>query len=452
MSFYNHNSPARSRIVNPWLSLLPALFLAANASFALDTGDIVVASTRGEVHFLVNGAERALRAGSVLELPATVRTGRNGGVELRQGATSLSVGPDTLLEFPALAQKGGPIDRVLQPRGNVFYDIGKRAGRKLRVETPYLVGVVKGTQFNVAAQDNATTISLFEGLLEVRAANDSDVVDLRAGEIASRDRSASEISVFKMDGKAPAAPKPAAGTGTGNGAPAPSPPRAPQNVEGVERSANRDGAERTLIEPSATLQAEVGLPAGDSGASVDMISPPVANDIPSVDIVGSTPAVNVDVVFETPAVTADANVDLVGAAAGTGASVDVIVETPVVSADTSVDLVGTPAGDGATVDVAVETPVGSVNLDVGAGANVDLTSTPAVTVDAGVDLGIDTDDAKGNNGNAYGIGNGNGFGKGNDNGNGNGNGVIDTAVEVTAEVVEDTESILKNLLKKPGKK
>ena len=52
----------------------------------------------------------------------------------------------------------------------------------------YLVGVVKGTQFNVAAQDEATTISLFEGLLEVRAADESGVVDLKAGEIASRQR------------------------------------------------------------------------------------------------------------------------------------------------------------------------------------------------------------------------------------------------------------------------
>ena len=76
----------------------------------------------------------------------------------------------------------------MQPRGNAFYDIGKREGRKLRVETPYLVGVIKGTQFNVAAQDDSTTISLFEGLLEVRASDDSAVVDLKAGEIASRRR------------------------------------------------------------------------------------------------------------------------------------------------------------------------------------------------------------------------------------------------------------------------
>ena len=159
-----------------------------------------------------------MRAGSVLELPAILRTGRDGAVELRQGATTLSVGPETQLEFPALEKRGAPIDRIVQPRGNVFYNIGKREGRKLRIETPYLVGVVKGTQFNVAAQDETTTISLFEGLLEVRAADESGVVDLKAGEIASRQRDDKAISVIKMDaGKAPAAPprKPA-GNGSNN--------------------------------------------------------------------------------------------------------------------------------------------------------------------------------------------------------------------------------------------
>ena len=155
----------------------------------------------------MSGANASVRAGGVLELPATLRTGRDGSVELRQGATTLSVGPETLLEFPALEKRGAPIDRIVQPRGNVFYNIGKREGRKLRIETPYLVGVVKGTQFNVAAQDETTTISLFEGLLEVHAADESGVVDLKAGEIASRQRDDKGVSVIKMDGgKAPATP------------------------------------------------------------------------------------------------------------------------------------------------------------------------------------------------------------------------------------------------------
>src|SRR5262245_37375302 len=146
MSRYNHNEPSLAHVVRYSLSLVLACvaLLGAPAAHALDTGDIVVASLKGEVHVTMKGAERAVRAGAVLELPATVRTGRDGAIELKQGATSVSVGPDTLLEFPALAAPGGAIDRIVQPRGNAFYSIGKRGGRKLRVETPFLVGVVKG--------------------------------------------------------------------------------------------------------------------------------------------------------------------------------------------------------------------------------------------------------------------------------------------------------------------
>src|SRR6185503_11481786 len=224
---YNHNRPATGNLVRSLmtLSMICVALCAAPPAFALDTGDIVISSLKGEVHVVMSGAERAVRAGAVLELPATVRTGADGAIELRQGATTVGVGPDTLLEFPALEKPGGPIDRIVQPRGNAFYSIGKRPGRKLRVETPYLVGVVKGTQFNVVAQEGATTISLFEGLLEIRSADDSDVIDLHAGEIASRSRADTDINVLKMSGdKAPAVPR----------APAAPQAPAPQSPSGAE--------------------------------------------------------------------------------------------------------------------------------------------------------------------------------------------------------------------------
>src|SRR6185503_13038023 len=203
MTRNNHNEFSMAHVVRYSLAIMLACvaLCASPAARALDTGDIVVASVKGEVHVAMKGTERAVRAGTVLELPATVRTGRDGAIDLKQGATSVSVGPDTLLEFPALEKAGGPIDRIVQPRGNAFYSIGKREGRKLRVETPYLVGVVKGTQFNVAAQGDSTTISLFEGRLEVHATDESDVVDLNAGEIATRKRGDKTITVLKMDGK-----------------------------------------------------------------------------------------------------------------------------------------------------------------------------------------------------------------------------------------------------------
>src|SRR4051794_4587050 len=95
--FNSMHSVARALVA---LSLTLAALCAPTAAFALDTGDIVVASIKGEVHVTVSGTERVMKAGGVLETPATIRTGRDGAIELKQGATSVRVGPDSLLDFP----------------------------------------------------------------------------------------------------------------------------------------------------------------------------------------------------------------------------------------------------------------------------------------------------------------------------------------------------------------
>ena len=102
-------------------------------------------------------------------------------------------------KFPRARLEDGLVERIIQIRGNAFYNIGKRTGTRLRVEAPYLVAVIKGTQFNVAAQEDSTTIALFEGHLEVRASDESDVVDLDAGEIAIRRRNDVSISVLRLN-------------------------------------------------------------------------------------------------------------------------------------------------------------------------------------------------------------------------------------------------------------
>jgi len=405
---------------------LGALLIAATFLFgspmalAVDSGDIVVVSTKGEVRITTNGAERKIRAGGVLELPASVKTGRDGNIELKQGATTVSVGPDTLLEFPALEKRGAPIDRIVQPRGNAFYNIGKREGRKLRVETPYLVGVIKGTQFNVAAQEDGTTISLFEGLLEVRAADDSDVVDLKAGEIASRKRGDKSISIIKMDaGKKPttgARPSSPSNEGSNGGSSNSTVPRVTPSNEGGESLL----VDRTPINVRADIDLNTDPrnsgSLADAGASANI-------GLGNVADVNMNAAVNVgasgaEVVTNVGLDTGPASVDLgvaanVNAAAGTvdvgtGVAVDAGLATVGLDTGTAVDL-----GAG-TVDATASTSIdaGPVTTDVAVGTAVDLASpsvdtavdvsvaTPVVDVDLGasavvdvaagtVDLGVD---------------------------------------------------------------
>lgn len=381
-----------------------AALFAAPAAHALDTGDIVVASLKGEVQVTMKGAPRTVRAGTVLELPATVRTGRDGAIDLRQGATSVSVGPDTLLEFPALEKAGGPIDRIVQPRGNAFYSIGKREGRKLRVETPYLVGVVKGTQFNVAARDDATTISLFEGLLEIRAADDSSVVDIKAGEIASRGRGDKSISVLKMDsGKAPPPRAPSGARGDGNGAPTPG-SASPRGIPASSDAGNAlvsDDTTRptgvTLVNSPSTIVDTVSDTNLRGGAAVETGGAPNVGASAAVDVGGGTATVDAGASVGLPATAAAIELS-VGAGAGavdvgTGATVTAGPATVDTSINAGVDLGGGAASVG--VDASTSVNVGNAAaVDVGAAAAVDLGNGAAASVDvnAGVNAGPLTTD------------------------------------------------------------
>jgi hypothetical protein len=390
MSCHNKKHSPMSHVVR-FTSRLAALLLLACASlfcapaaFAVDSGDIVVVSTKGEVHITMNGAERSVRAGGVLELPAAVRTGRDGNIELRQGATTVSVGPETLLEFPALEKRGAPIDRILQPRGNAFYNIGKRDGRKLRVETPYLVGVIKGTQFNVASQEESTTISLFEGLLEVRATDDSDVIDLKAGEIASRRRGDKSISVLRMDaGKAPpTSSRPSPVGGSDDAAPNPTAPRsAPTREGGDSLLADRELTNTPAIVPAnlpASVDFDTDVRTGES--AIEVGAAPTVNPGQDVDV-------STSVAMNAAAAGIDVGVDT---AVNVGDTVDATANVAVGLGPTGVDAVTSVAVDlgPAAVDVGVTAAVdlAAGTVDVNTGATVDA---GPVTVDLGTSTNVD---------------------------------------------------------------
>jgi len=365
--------------MNHLVRLLASLSLVLAAAFspvayALDTGDIVVTSLKGEVRVTVHGAARTLKPGGVLDTPSTIETGRDGAIELRQGATTVSVGPDTRLEFPAQEKRGGSIDRIVQPRGNAFYGIGKRTGgNKLRVETPYLVGVIKGTQFNVVAQEESTTISLFEGRLEVHATDESAVVDLNAGEIATRRRGAKTITVLKMDSRTPTpAPRPASQGGSSAGGPGPAAP-APMAPTPMAPTRNES----------------------DAGGN-----PLVAGGV------GENPAATAVIDTGTPAVTVSTNANV---AADTGASLGVRVNATNLDTNVAVGVAGTDAhvavgantgaaGLGANTNVSVATPVGAVDAGVNAslgasgvnaGASLNV-ATPAASVGVGTAVNVGT--------------------------------------------------------------
>ena len=258
----------------------------------------------------------------------------------------------------------------MQPSGSAFYDVGKRDGRKLRVETPYLVGVVKGTQFNVVAQDKGATISLYEGLLEIRAADDSAVVNIKAGEVASRRDGDRAIGVIHMNDPSPRPPRPSPAPATGGQPPTPT-------IEGDALMAAGDAPDQPVVTGvmDTFVAAKPAVPPGTS-VQVPANLSPVSSNVPAVSI--NVPAVTTNVDMSPPA--------------------------PAISEP--------PSGASSTVNtnpVIVDVPAGNVS---------------AVVTVGGADLGTgteDTPDGSGDHSANSGHGNGNGNAGSNSSGNGTGN-------------------------------
>jgi hypothetical protein len=367
-------------------------------------GDIVAVTVHGTVSATMAGMTVPLSDGAILQLPATVRTGADGAVELRQGNSTFAAAGNTELEIPQSAAEDGLVERIVQIRGNAFYSIGKRTGTRLRVEAPYLVAVIKGTQFNVAAQEDSTTIALFEGHLEVRASDESDVVDLDAGEIAIRRRNDVSISVLRLNAAArdarrnqELAARPQADSQDSNSDAVAARNDGNTSRPRIETTLPTDDATRLDVDASVTTpteQGRIGETLQDSSAALaaktaidvgEVVTADVAADarvdLPagstSVDVGASTSVGEVASVGAGASTTVDLSAGTVAASGSVGADVGSV------SADVNTAAtVDVPAG---AVDVGADATVAAGNtpvVDVGATAAVDA---PAGTVDVGLD-------------------------------------------------------------------
>jgi hypothetical protein len=363
---------------NIGVAAIAAALMHAIPAHAFNTGDITVEAVQGEAQLRQQGRQQRLRKGAIVLVPATVTTGHDGSADLKQGTTLVSVGPDTVLDFPA-PERDVSFDRIVQSQGNAFYDVGKRESRKLRVETPYLVAVIKGTQFSVSVQNDSTSISLVEGSLEILSADGGATVNLEAGELAMRRRGEAGITVVDIETARVVTPAPgdlAARVGNDRGGDA--------AVVAVGVDTAQSG---TVVAGNA--DARVGTDSVNVAAGVDAAVRPGEAELDVVASAGLGPNLPVSV---------SALVDLgnTGLAVDTGANLGV-GDQVAVDAGASLDM----GAAGATVDVGSSVDVGdvaSVDLDAGVdlgaggatvdvGAGLDVGDVASVDVDTGVDLG-----------------------------------------------------------------
>jgi hypothetical protein len=285
-----------------------------------------------------------------LTLPAVVSTGDDGSISLRQDETTVSVASNTALEFYADAESGSLLQRVVQNQGSAFYDVAPRSSSKLRVETPYLVAVIKGTEFDVTIADETTSVALFEGQLQIEALDIAEVVQLVAGQIARRHKNDPHITVLNMEDGEPVAQSDA---------------RATDNRSSGQKSG--DGGDAT-----ATVTTRIEEKVGDIDAGVG---------------VDAGIGVGVKTGVGLAAGSLGAELNLGAELLATSLELDVGLDTSL--GDTELD-VGLAAGD-LTLDVGADLGLGDTGIDVDLGAGdvtLDLGADDG-TLDVELDLGID---------------------------------------------------------------
>jgi hypothetical protein len=380
------------------------MLVAASASQASpdprrgdDDSRISVTAVAGQVDVTMAGEAVIVERGATMLLPARIVTGHDGTLGLTQAGTNISVSSDTDIEIPAEAVDGNLVARLVQHRGNVFYDVAPRDVGKLRVETPFLVAVIKGTQFNVAVGDDRTTISLFEGRLELRTPDDSDVFELNAGEIAIRSLIDDAIHIVGMNDERAEAPRAAEPVAEG-AAPAAAVQRGLEPVAAAVVAAR--AAPRLSDSEDRTAPANEGVATADRGKK-DSVVATAGIEVSSVADTASVepgPAlVALDRrndhaldrgVVELTGVDADLAVDVGSGEIGLdlgldvgGGDLDVALEVLPAVDDAGPDL-GGDLGIDTDIDLAVDTAV-----EIGGALDLDTD----LTVDPTLDLGVDTE-------------------------------------------------------------
>lgn len=156
-------------------NLTIALCLASTGAWG-QTGEWLVRKSSGDVWIAAPGAQQvALAPAAALKPGDQVRTGQNGRALLVRGDESILISPNSTIGLPKENSKG-LLTTIIQERGTIVLDVEKRSEKHFEVETPYLVAVVKGTQFRVSVDGRASKVDVLSGQVEV--------ADLKSGKFA----------------------------------------------------------------------------------------------------------------------------------------------------------------------------------------------------------------------------------------------------------------------------
>ena len=110
-----------------------------------------------------------------------IRTLANGNAVFRRGSETVAFGPNTQAEIID-RRSARPFTTVVQQFGEVAVSADVRRVQHFAVSTPYLVAVVKGTQFTVATNPMGSTVVVQRGLVAVTGVANHRTVNVAAGQ------------------------------------------------------------------------------------------------------------------------------------------------------------------------------------------------------------------------------------------------------------------------------
>tara|TARA_R110002051_G_scaffold6914_1_gene32660 strand:- start:332 stop:1438 length:1107 start_codon:yes stop_codon:yes gene_type:complete len=212
------------------LCVLRIVFLSLVAFYPVTAfaEDWKVSRTTKQVSYTIDKKTwEAVEVGTVIPSKAWMSTGPRGRVTLTRGEESLSLSPNTL---GAVITTEGLFSRkteVVQQKGEIALNIEKRSRPHTYVHTPFLAAVVKGTTFTVTVTEQAASVSVDEGLVEVSSFTGGQSADVGPGQQVTVDQAQnmsvagiaeppSVVSVEPMQASVPAVGQPApVGAGLG---------------------------------------------------------------------------------------------------------------------------------------------------------------------------------------------------------------------------------------------
>jgi len=175
---------ARFRLAAVLLSFLTAFSISSAAK--LSAGDLqewVVVQIEGLVEFKRGDPQwRTLRRGDTVIPGYEIRTGPDAKVLLSRGSESITIEPESSLEF--LPPSSNSVTRIFQKIGGAIFKIKERNRKHFEVLTPNFVATVKGTEFSIRADGNGTTLNVTSGTVGVTNKKSNKSVDVSAGQFA----------------------------------------------------------------------------------------------------------------------------------------------------------------------------------------------------------------------------------------------------------------------------